>query len=318
MASLQENEIELINGKKISCSIYLDAHDQKNDGDFTNILFLNSSFFNRLQWKKLISELTANIQSSKPIRYITYDYAEFSAKQHIPHTIEISDFLLELDALLKYFMIEKINLFGISIGAWIGLNYLIAYPNKIQTYCGYGNLAPFIPEYNEMRKERFDYIRNSVDFVNQTDEITITESNWDFYFDRFYLPTFFNSLHQITLNQKTIEIFKRILFPMVKGNNMAILADYYFYITNTMIEEAKELEGNLSKIPKIQPILLLNGLEDNIAYPEMTQAIHAHIPHSKMELFEKLGHGSLLLGKGLKPIISSYSHFLSQQHQLIE
>ena len=308
---LKSHSIKLNNGNTLSITEYF-TNELKIDDEI--VLFLNSSYFNQNQWRNVLKILQSLIPTKKSFRFITYDYAgigksEFSAKK-----ICINQFIDEIDAIVKWLGKDKIHIFGTSLGAWIGLNLCVSNPKIIKSFVGYGNLAPYLSNFKELRLSRFKSIKSSFSHIESFMDNSIEKSNWDVLFQHFYMPVFFQHMFNSIENSKSVEnakkILSKLLFPMVKGNKIALIPKYYEYIIDTMIKEGQSLNSQLSKIPKDLPILFMNGKKDLIAVPSMSEDLHNQIFHSKIDIFEELSHGSIILGKGNKKIVERYIQFL--------
>lgn len=307
----KSHSIKLNNGNTLSITEYF-TNELTIDDEI--VLFLNSSFFNQDQWRNVLKFLQSLIPTEKSYRFITYDYAgigksEFSAKK-----IYINQFMDEINAIVNWLGKDKIHIFGTSLGAWIGLNLCVSNPKIIKSFVGYGNLAPYLSNFKELRLSRFKSIKSSFSHIESFMDNSIEKSNWDVLFQHFYMPVFFQHMFDSIGNSKSVKntkkILSKLLFPMVKGNKIALIPKYYEYITNTMIEEGQSLYSQLSKISKDLPILFMNGKKDLIAVPSMSEDLHRQICHSKLDLFEELGHGSILLGKGNRKIMEHYIQFI--------
>lgn len=284
-----------------------------NNGDqWEYILLLNSSFFNQFQWKKLVESFSKYNKSSQKYRIITYDYSGIGKSNYKSHRITIDDFLHECETIMKYYHINEVHLFGASIGSWIGLNYVISHPEKVKSFCGYGNIAPFISDFRLLRKDRFTKIEHNLAFLPKKEDLKITKENWNEIFENFYAPTFFSHLENRSNSNKTLNILARILFPLVSGNDLLQFHDYYTYIISEMVPEGMKIEEQLGNISTNIPILLMNGELDNIAPRIMTDEIASRISHSETKIIKGLEHGSVFLGKGLNQILENYTYFLEK------
>ncbi|QEE15400.1 alpha/beta fold hydrolase [Promethearchaeum syntrophicum] len=308
---LKSHSIKLNNGNTLSITEYF-TNEPKIEDEI--VLFLNSSFFNQDQWRNVLKLLQSLNSSNKSFRYFTYDYAGIGKSNYSAENISINQFMMEINAIVNWLGKDKIHIFGTSLGAWIGLNLCVSNPKIIKSFVGYGNLAPYLPNFKELRLKRFKSIKTSFSYIESFMDNSIEKSNWDVLFHHFYVPVFFQHLFDSIGNSKSVEntkkILSKLLFPMVKGNKIAFIPKYYEYIIDTMIKEGQSLYSQLSKIPKDIPILFMNGKKDLIAVPSMSEDLHNKILHSKLVLFEDLGHGSILLGKGNKKIMEKYIQFI--------
>ncbi|MHA1647755.1 MAG: alpha/beta fold hydrolase [Promethearchaeota archaeon] len=311
----KSHSIKMNNGITLSITEYFTNDESKIDGDI--VLFLNSSFFNQNQWRNVLKLFHSLNPTKKSYRFITFDYAGIGKSEYSAKNICIDQFMDEINAIVNWLGKDKIHIFGTSIGAWIGLNLCVSNPKIIKSFVGYGNLAPYLPNFKEHRLTRFKSIETSFSYIESFMKDSIEKSNWDVLFHHFYIPVFFQNLFDSIGNPQSVENTKRILskllFPMVKGNKIALIPKYYEYIIDTMIKEGQSLYSQLSKIPKDLPILLMNGKKDLIALPSMSEDLHNQILHSKLVIFEELGHGSILLGKGNKKIMKQYIQFITAE-----
>ncbi|MHA1720713.1 MAG: alpha/beta hydrolase [Promethearchaeota archaeon] len=278
------------------------------------ILFLNSSFFNQNQWKNVLKIFSSLIPPTKSFRFITYDYAGIGKSHYFTREISINQFMDEIKAIVNWLKKDKVHIFGISIGSWIGLNLCVSHPEIIKSFAGFGNLAPYMPNFKKLRLNRFQSIKSSYSYIETYMNDSIDKSNWNILFNHFYIPVFFQDLVDSIKNSQSAEntkkILSKLLFPMVKGNKIGLIPKYYDYISDTMIKEGQSLFSQLSKIPKELPVLFMNGKKDLIAIHSMSKDLHNRIKHSELILFDELGHGSILLGKGNKIIVKHYIQFL--------
>lgn len=115
------------------------------------------------------------------------------------------------------------------------------------------------------------------------------------------------------INPKLEQTLAKLLFPFVKSNKIDFLIDYYKYISETIITEGKDLIKKFGSNKYKIPILFMNGKKDTIAPFSMTLDLNKRIPKSKIYLFEELGHGNLILGKGNKKIMKTYIKFITSK-----
>ena len=302
----KSHSIKLYNDITLSITEYLPI----DGNDHEVIIFLNSSFFNQYQWKRALEILYSLLPIGKKFRFITYDYSGIGKSTYIPRKLSINNFLEEFNAVVRWTKKKSVHVFGMSIGAWVGLNLCIHSRNIIKSFAGYGNLAPYISNFKELRYNRFQSIESSFIHLNPYFQDSINQSNWDVLFKNFYIPVFFQNLQNNNSTENSKRILSKLIYPNVEGNKIALIPDYFNYITNTMIEEGKKLVSKFSNNLKI-PILFMNGKKDTITFPKMTKDLHKKIHHSEIKIFEDLGHGSILLGKGNRKIMEKYIQFLT-------
>lgn len=216
----------------------------------------------------------------------------------------------ELEAIIKWAGNDRVHLFGISIGAWIGLNAYILKPQFIKSYLGYGNLAPYHKSFKDSILE-FKKCENFLNEFKNFKQKQIDSSNWMTIFEQFYIPFFFPELKALKSGSNSKKIMARIIFPIVKGNKIDFFYDYYQYLTKTIIQEGEKLLKKIDSHHKNVPVFFMNGKKDIIANPIMTYDLNKKFPHSRLKIFENLGHGSILLGKGNNKIMESYVNFLN-------
>ncbi|UYP47321.1 Putative aminoacrylate hydrolase RutD [Candidatus Lokiarchaeum ossiferum] len=277
------------------------------------IILLNSSFFNQNQWNNGLKVLFSLLPENHHFRFITYDYSGVGGSDYENAKISIDNFMDEFFSILTYFDLQKVHVFGMSIGSWIALNLTAKYPQRIRSFVGYGNLAPYLPNFQLMRQKRFESIKESFVSIKTLSSHSIDENNWLTLFNQFYIPVFFDHIKSDNSENSfnnARRILAKIVYPMVKGNKMALIPDYYDYIVNTMVKEGNELLPLLTQISPLIPVMFLNGEIDPIAPPLMSSDLHSKIKHSKLEILPKLGHGSVILGKGNKKIMELYLEFI--------
>ena len=197
------------------------------------------------------------------------------------------------------------------MGAWIGLNASLKHPELVKSFVGYGNLAPMHKSYHESILE-FARARDAINNLVENGDSLINESNWFDFFKKFYLTFFFPEilkkpgLNQIAVLQK----FSSIMFPQVQNNSYYFYKNLANYFCQTILEEGKSLSDELTLFDPNVPLLFLNGDKDMIATPQQTIFLHEKIYHSKIKIIKSLGHGSLVLGKGLQEVMRTYLDFL--------
>lgn len=300
------DRITIPNEIGISVKCFYEESREKEESDV--IIFLNSSFFNQNQWKSIIPKFNALLAKEKIFKYITYDYAGVGESTYNSKNLTIQDFLEEFKAVANWTGAKKIHIFGMSIGAWIGLNACLHMPDLIKSYLGFGNLAPYHEIYYKSILE-FQKLKPFLDEFKHLKNEKIEESNWNNIFEHFFIPFFFPEGFNKE-NCKSKKILSNLIYAMAKGSQLVFFYDYYEYLIKTIIKEGNNLLKEIEKYKLRMPILFINGEKDNIANPEMAIDLNHKFHNSSLILLENIGHGSILLGKGNKLLLNTYIEFL--------
>lgn len=316
----ENKKIQLNNEVVIDINIFLkEIHLNISKNDLNSILFMNSAFFNKEQWKNIISLLNSMIDDIYPIQYITYDYSGIGDSSYAPHKIDIDDFILEFKSIINLLKLDKIHIFSMSLGTWVGLNVFLNEPKYISSYTGYGVLSPLSPKFDLLRKERFNKMQRSLIELSHLKKYKIHEDNWDQIMNAFYIPIFFPEFElneSDRIQHRMNNMLQKMLFPYVKGNYIEMFYDYYQYITETMFKEREKTLNLISCANSNIPVLIMNGKLDKITPYEMCLDLSQRLKNSQHFLFDKLGHGSIILGKGIDEILNEYLRFLYSKNLL--
>ncbi len=192
-----------------------------------------------------------------------------SSRPNYPYTMEM--FIEETNALLEYLQIEdQLHVIGISLGGMIAQQFVLKFPKKVKTLillatAAYMNPQPLIEKYRyfkedlsleEAFRERLE-LMFSQDFIKKVQE------------DENLAETLKNKL--LLENPPTMQDYI---------NRGAAIAEH-------------DTRDSLHKIT--QPTLILTGSKDKIINFKESEFLHEKIPHSKLEIIEGYGHGSLLI-----------------------
>jgi len=194
-----------------------------------------------------------------------------SSRPDYPYSIDM--FVEDLKNLLEYLKIEKkIHLCGSSLGGFIGLNFVLKYPEKVKTLILCATAAQADQTGMNRRFKLYE------DFVKMDMEQRINT----------ILPNLFSRKFRKKLRED------EGLFNQIK-NDMNFIT-YYIdppryedYINQLSALKDYDVRDFLQNIS--QPVLIMVGTKDIITPLGESELLHNKLPNSRLKIFDGVGHG---------------------------
>ncbi|MDA7703764.1 alpha/beta hydrolase [Candidatus Pelagibacter sp.] len=119
------------------------------DNNTTPIVFIHGVGLDHEMWEPQINSLNNH-------SIITYDLLGHGKTPYIKEEVTLNDFSNQLDNLLKFLKVDKINLIGFSLGSLIALDFASKYQNKLETLTLLGTTYKRTEEQRDLVIERFE------------------------------------------------------------------------------------------------------------------------------------------------------------------
>lgn len=206
-------------------------------------------------------------------------------------TLDREDFLSGLAALLKKYKVKHLHLLGVSGGApWAHLMACKVPTKSLSIVCG---LATFNAA-NSKFFSRFQWRGLHLSRL----------------LPKRVLLSSLSMVLKILSPEKKIQFFQKIVDPRDKGllGNPMVRTMVLKSMSQSRAQGAKGIVGDLklyqtdwlklhcdTKVLRKIPIHYYHGKKDKILSYHMSEAMHASLPHSSLELFANEGHYSLAL-----------------------
>ena len=197
-----------------------------------------------------------------------------SSRPDYPYTMEM--YVEDVKQLLDHLEIQqKIHLCGISMGGEIAQEFVLKYPERVKT------LILIATEPN-VDPTKFD---QTIKAYEEMDAMTF-EQQFQLLFGILYTTRF----------KKKLRRDKDLEERVKKEMNLAVTREYGPQLKD-LINQFKALaefdtRDSLHKIT--HPTLIMVGSKDVRNPPERSKLIHEKIPHSRLEILEKLKHGLII------------------------
>lgn len=235
-------------------NIYYEVH-----GEGEPIILLNGIMMSTLSWQEFIKPLTKNN------RLILLDFLNQGQSDKVDYQF-FHDVQVEIvNDLLDHLGIDSVNLYGISYGGEIGLQFALKYPKKVKKLflsntCAYTSywLEEIGNAWNEASRYALSYYLTTIPFI--------------------YSPKFFVENRRWIENRK--EILLKVFSDEVFINSMRIL-------TNSSVGyDVRE------RLDEINCPTMIIGCEYDFVTPFYQQEeLHKRIKNSELLFIKESGHG---------------------------
>ena len=114
----------------------------------TPLVFIHGVGLDHEMWEPQINSLNNH-------SIITYDLLGHGKTPYIREEVTLNDFTNQLDELIKFLRVDKINLIGFSLGSLIALDFASKFQNKLKTLTLLGTTYKRTTEQRDLVLERF-------------------------------------------------------------------------------------------------------------------------------------------------------------------
>ena len=118
------------------------------DNNTTPLVFIHGVGLDNEMWEPQIHSLTNH-------SIITYDILGHGKTPYIKEEVTLNDFTNQLDELIKFLKVDKINLIGFSLGSLIALDFASKFQDKLKTLTLLGTTYKRTIEQRDLVIERF-------------------------------------------------------------------------------------------------------------------------------------------------------------------
>ena len=193
-----------------------------------------------------------------------------------PSTINVGQFVNDLDALRAHLGLERFALTGHSHGGYIALNYAVAHPDRL-THLITVDAQIGVTEPGEDMQRTMPLMAEQPEYA---DAVAAMTSAWDFSSDaevglRFQqiLPLYFHDVGNAASMIASVTASPPALAALMAAN----VSDGEYHVRDRLHEIRT-------------PTLVIVGRHDFICSPIQAEILHAGIPNAQLVMFEHSGH----------------------------
>lgn len=193
-----------------------------------------------------------------------------------PSTINVGQFVDDLDDLRAHLGLEQFALTGHSHGGYIALNYALAHPDRL-THLITVDAQIGVTEPGEDMQRTIPQLAEQPEYVDAIDAFA---GAWDFTSDaelgeRFHqiLPLYFHDVRNAASMRASVTASPPALAAMLAAN-----ASDGDYLVRDRLEDI------------VTPTLVIVGRHDFICSPVQAEVLRAGIPNAQLHVFEHSGH----------------------------
>lgn len=238
--------------------IHYEVHGEGTKG--TPLLILNGIMMSTKSWAPFIEPISIHHQ------LILFDFIDQGqsglASQEYKHDLQIE----LVDALLGHLALESVNLFGISYGGEIALQFAITHPDKVRNLIVSNTCAKTNYWLQEVGRSWVEAAPNPLAYYLTTIPI-------------IYSPKFFNEQQEWMENRKSV---------LVDVFNAEFLAKMERL---TLSSEGYDVSEQLNKISC--PTLIMGATEDMVTPLDQQEFLHQEILNSRFMIIPDCGHASM-------------------------
>ena len=195
---------------------------------------------------------------------IFYDILNHGKSKKGYNKLTFSDFSNQLNNLIKYLKIDKINLVGFSIGALIAQHFTFENIKKINKLVLIGSVYKRSDEQIRIVRNRFDESKKG---------ISITEGSINRWFSKSYL-------------KKNPNVYKFFFNLLENKKNENFIPAYKVFI------ESDKYKLDLSKFK--MPTLIMTGENEVGSTPKMSRELNKDIINSTLFIIKNAKHGATI------------------------
>lgn len=229
-------------------------------GEGEPLLFLNGIMMSTKSWAPFIEPISQHYQ------LILMDFIDQGqsglAKGEYKHDLQVE----VVYALLAHLEIDQVNLFGISYGGEIALQFAISHPDKLKSLIISNTCAETTYWLKEIGRSWIEAAPNPLAYYLTTIPI-------------IYSPNFFNERREWMENRKSVlvEVFN---------------ADFLEKMERlTISSEGYDVRDKLSEIAC--PTLIMGATEDMVTPLDQQKFLHKQITDSRFVIIPECGHASM-------------------------
>ena len=119
------------------------------DNNTTPLVFIHGVGLDHKMWEPQINSLNNH-------SIITYDLLGHGKTPYNKEEVTLNDFSNQLDNLIKFLKVDKINLIGFSLGSLIALDFASKFQDKLKTLTLLGTTYKRTEEQRDLVIERFE------------------------------------------------------------------------------------------------------------------------------------------------------------------
>ena len=119
------------------------------DNNTDPLVFIHGVGLDHKMWEPQINSLNN-------YSIITYDLLGHGKTPYNKEEVTLNDFSYQLDDLIKFLKVDKINLVGFSLGSLIALDFASKFQDKLKTLILLGTTYKRTPEQKSLVVERFE------------------------------------------------------------------------------------------------------------------------------------------------------------------
>jgi pimeloyl-ACP methyl ester carboxylesterase len=279
---------KIASGASITYEIY-----GEDDPSLPTVFCINSCFLNADQWNDIAPHIMKKL--GRPIRVITYNGQGIGDSSMFDRHITVDDQIQEIIGVMDALNVQKPHILAMSSGTYPALLLLQDYPDRVQSFCGYGTFSPF----SKFFSDTINYF-NSLEFafyeVRHMVKERVSRTNYEDFFDLF-------------ASQLERKIPKKPLFQLLENTRIASI--------QIIIEAVKQYQAAPTMLGVLQkaaiPVMVMYGEKDEIVNPQSGWEINENVPGSTLVTIPKETHFSPALnGSSAKRVFDYYVEMLER------
>ncbi len=238
------------------------------------ILLLNGSAFNFLQWENILR--WGFLGGGRPnYQIIRYDYGGTGSSAGTEVRWGIGNLVSEIESILDQLAIERVHLFGISMGTIVGQAALSLIPNRVASLAGYGW---YFHRYSQLAALSKFLVRRLSKFSNLESHFSepLTWGNFKLLWEQVYREIVFaRSVDQLKLADWVIDWYlQRKLFPVLRPTPIGVIKAWFDYALNDLHQSNSEFD-RVSELSAQIPVLVQHAEFDETLPIQMAREFKA-------------------------------------------
>jgi pimeloyl-ACP methyl ester carboxylesterase len=246
------------------------------------LVFIHGVGLNNLVWQSQVEEF------SKQRQCIVYDILGHGKSQLPTNHPCLDDYSEQLSKLINFLDIRKVNLVGHSMGALIGINYSLEYPNCVESLIALNTV------YQRTEQQSDDVLNRAMQVQSNAinaDNESADDSDLELVLQRWFSKN---------TDPDSIKKIEKIRHWMTEVSSLGYARTYQLFATAD-----KVFSGKLARLSI--PVLYMTGSFDRNSTPLMSKQMAAETPKGKAWIVEEEAHMMTYISpEKINPIINSF------------
>jgi len=246
------------------------------------LVFIHGVGLNNLVWQSQVEEF------SKQRQCIVYDILGHGKSQLPTNNPCLDDYSEQLSKLINFLDIRKANLVGHSMGALIGINYSLEYPNCVESLIALNTV------YQRTEQQSDDVLNRAMQVQSNAinaDNESADDSNLELVLQRWFSKN---------TDPDSIKKIETIRHWMSEISLLGYARTYQLFATADKVFSDKLARLSI-------PVLYMTGSLDRNSTTLMSKQLAAETPRGKVWIVEEEAHMmSYISPEKINPIINSF------------